>query len=173
MRKVTLYIASSLDSFIARPNGGLDWLFSPDGEDYGYEAFVSSVDTVLMGYKTYEVVRGFGVANPYPEQKSYVFTRDKNRLPDPHVEFVTEDIPGFVRNLKEQPGKTIWLVGGGQINTILLNAGLIDEILLFIQPTVLGIGLPLFAPSSVTTSLELQSSKIYPSGMVHLVLTPL
>ena len=84
---------------------------------------------------------------------------------------MTEDIPGFVRRLKEQPGKTIWLVGGGQINTLMLNAGLIDEIILFIQPIVLGSGLPLFAGEGATTSFKLQSSKADPSGMVQLVLT--
>lgn len=169
MRKISLYIATSLDNCIARPDGGLDWLFAPEGEDYGYEAFLAETDTVLMGAKTYEAVQGFGIDNPYPEQKSYVFTR-QNRLPSPHVEYVTEDIPTFVRRLKEQPGKTIWLVGGGQINTILLNAGLIDEIILFIQPVVLGEGLPLFAGVGLTTWYELQSCISYPSGMVRLIL---
>ncbi|MBK7410342.1 MAG: dihydrofolate reductase [Saprospirales bacterium] len=170
MRKLSLYIATSLDNYIAREDGSVDWLFSATGEDYGYHAFLAGVDTILMGAKTYEFILNHGGDYPYPDQENYVFTRNKERPADPNVEFVTDHISEFVGRLKKQPGKTIWLVGGGQINTLMLNAGLIDEIILFIQPTVLGSGIPLFGGKGKTTAFELRSSKAYPSGMIELVL---
>ena len=169
MRKVSLYIAMSLDGYIAREDGSVDWLFSGGDEDYGYYDFLAQVDTVLMGAKTYEFILNHGGDYPYPEQANYVFTRDAGRPADPNVEFVTENIPAFVEQLKNQQGKTIWLIGGGQINALLLQAGLIDEIILFIQPTVLGGGISLFAGKVETTSFALQSSKAYKSGMVEMI----
>ncbi|MCB9282828.1 MAG: dihydrofolate reductase [Lewinellaceae bacterium] len=171
MRKVSLYIAMSLDGYIATEDGSVDWLFSAEDEDYGYYDFLAQIDTVLMGAKSYEFILNHGGEYPYPDQVNYVFTRNTHRPADPNVEFVTEEIPAFVERLKNQPGKTIWLVGGGQINAQLLQAGLIDEIILFIQPTVLGSGIPLFAGKVEMTSFALQSSKAYKSGMVEMILT--
>jgi dihydrofolate reductase len=172
MPTLQLYIAASLDNYIARPDGSTDWLPTETGEDYGYDAFLEGVDTVVMGAKTYETILGFGIEWPYPQQKSYVFTRKTDRPADPNVRFISEDPCDFVRKLKAQPGKDIWLAGGGQINTLLLEAGLIDELILFIQPIVLGNGLPLFAGKVTDSSFEVKASKAYPSGMLQLNLLP-
>ena len=172
MRKIRLYIAASLDNYIARPDGSIDWLHSETQEDYGYEAFLAGVDTVLMGARTYEDILGFGGDWPYPNHETFVFTRRNDRQADPYVTFVSSDIPAFVRGLRDRAGKDIWLVGGGQVNTLLLDAGLIDELILFIQPVVLGSGLPLFAGKTADTSFEVESFKAWPSGMLQLNLLP-
>ncbi|QNF34971.1 dihydrofolate reductase [Adhaeribacter swui] len=121
-RKVKLYIATSLDNKIARPDGAIDWLPGVDeGEDYGYQEFLETIDTLLMGYKTYEVCAGFG-ERPYPDKNTFVFTRDAYKPVIPEAELITQDPVSFVRELLTQDGKDIWLVGGGAINTLLHDA---------------------------------------------------
>ena len=170
MRKLTLYTAASLDGYIAGPNGEIDWLDipgEPEGADYGYNAFFESIDTTLQGTTTYELAAGFS-EDPYPGRANFVFTR-KSPPPEDneHWRFVTGDIAEFVRKLKEQPGEGIWLVGGGQINTIMLNAGLIDEIIVTYFPVVLGEGIPLFAPGASKTDFHTVSSQSYETGLVQ------
>ena len=170
MRKLTLYTAASLDGYIAGPNGEIDWLddpVAPEGEGYGYNAFLGSIDTTLQGTTTYELAAGF-TDDPYPGKTNYVFTR-KSPLPEDteHWQFLTGDIAGLVHDLKEQPGEGIWLVGGGQINTIMLNAGLIDEIIVTYFPLVLGEGIPLFAPGANKTGFRTLSSESYDNGLVQ------
>src|SRR5919199_5995017 len=96
MRKVVLFIASSLDGYIARPSGDIDWLFTD--QDYGYSEFFASVDTVLMGRKTYEQVLTFD-EYPYQDVKSYVFSNNLNFQADKNVELVKEDSKNFIYNL--------------------------------------------------------------------------
>ena len=127
MRKIKLYIATSLDGKIARPDGGLDWLPDPADdaykhEDYGYDELLSSVDTTLMGYKTYEVCLGFGDW-AYKDQLTYVFSRNPERKMIPEAKLVTEDPVEFTRKLKQTAGKDIWLIGGGEIIRLLHDAG--------------------------------------------------
>ncbi len=170
MRKLTLYTASTLDGYIAGPNGEIDWLDipnAPEGVDYGYSAFFETIDTTLQGTTTYELAAGFD-DDPYPGKRNYVFTR-KSPPPDDteHWEFVTGDIVEFVREMKERPGQGVWLVGGGQINTIMLNAGLIDEIIVTYFPLVLGEGIPLFAPGANKTGFRTVSSESYETGLVQ------
>jgi dihydrofolate reductase len=127
MGKLRLYIAASLDGYIAGPNGEIDWLDAGGDLDYGYTDFYASIDTTLMGNSTYQLTLSVPEF-PYPDKTNYVFTR-KARPPDTeHARFVSGDIGGFVRSLKEEPGGDIWLVGGGQVNTVMLNEGLIDEV---------------------------------------------
>ena len=129
MRRLKLYIATSLDGYIAGPNSEIDWLDTGGGLDYRYEEFYASIDTTLMGNSTYKQVESFGDF-PYPEKANYVFTRGAP-LPDTaHVRFVSDDVVVFVRALKKAPGKDIWLGGEGQVNTAMLNASLIDEMVL-------------------------------------------
>jgi dihydrofolate reductase len=149
MRKIKLYIASSLDSYIASENGSIDWLFS--NADYGYTKFYDSIDAILVGRKTYDQSLKFD-EYPYKGKKVYVFTRrtkGKKKNNNTHgVEYIDEDIPGFARHLVQQSSvekKDIWLLGGGEIVSILLNAGLVDEIILTIHPIILGKGIPLFS----------------------------
>ena len=167
MRKVTLYTAASLDGLIAGPNDELDWLDAAgEADDYGYLEFYESIDTTLMGHATYKVTTGFGEV-PSQYKANYVFTRGPLPVAGEHVEFVAGDIADFVRKLKERPGQDIWLVGGGQINTVLLNAGLIDEIILTVFPIVLGHGIPLFAPGAKRSGFRTLSCQSYPTGVIQ------
>ena len=165
MRRLKLYTAVSLDGYIAGPNGEIDWLDVGGDLDYGYAEFYESIDTTLMGSLTYRVA--LSVPDfPYPDKTNYVFTR--SAPPDTeHVRFVSGDIAGFVRSLKEEPGEAIWLVGGGQINTIMLNAGLIDEVVLTLFPLVLGHGIPLFAPGAPRSRFETTGCETYETGLVQ------
>ena len=171
MRKLTLYTAATLDGYIAGPNKEIDWLNSPPSEgepsDFGYKDFNNTIDTTLQGTTTYELASGFTV-DPYPGKTNYVFTRKSPPPPDTDIwRFITSDITAFVRDLKDQPGKGIWLVGGGQINTIMLNAGLIDEIITTMFPIVLGGGIPLFAPGASRARFKTTSSESFEHGLVQ------
>lgn len=165
LRKIKLFIAASLDGYIARKDGGIDWLFTD--ADYGYGEFYSGVDTVLMGRKTYEQVLGFGEF-PFKGKKNFVFTRQKDRAPEKHVSFFYGDVAGFSRSLKKEEGKDIWLVGGAEIIAILNRERLIDEYIISIHPVILGSGIALFKEEGREAKLELLGSKAYSSGLVQL-----
>lgn len=166
MRKIVLYSAASLDQFIARKNGDIDWLFT-DGE-YGYSAFYDSIDTTLMGNKTYEQVCSFDMEFPYKGKSNYVFSRNKNLKDNENVHFISENIGKLVADLKSQKGKDIWLIGGGEINSLFLKNGWIDSICLSIHPIWLGEGLPLFPGFTNQQDLILKSSKAFDSGLLQL-----
>lgn len=175
MRKIVLYIAASIDNFIAKPDGSIDWLNNPEydplpGEDYGYGAFCETIDTTLMGNATYQAVLGFDIPFPYPDTTNYVFSRSENKERHEFVQFISGDIAGFTKELKAAPGKDIWLIGGGQINTILLENGLIDKIILTIIPITLGDGIPLFQKGRKETKFVLESNQAFNSGLVQLTL---
>ena len=150
MRKVVVYIASSLDGYIARENGDIDWL--PEPSESGYNAFYKSVDTIIMGKTTYAQVLTFG-SYPYKNKKSFVFSRT-NRDNDDNVEFVS-DIAKFVDDDFPGAGKNIWLVGGSQIIASFLKQRAIDEIIITVIPVLLGKGIPLFMNLEKETNLEL------------------
>lgn len=141
MRKVKLFIASSLDGYIARTDGSVDWLFTDD--DYAYAKFYASIDTVIMGRKTFDTALKFE-KQPYKDKKSYVFTRRPPNQEFYNVEFVSNVIGITRRLVHSDNNKDIWLVGGAEINSILVKAGLIHEIIIAIHPTILGSGIPLF-----------------------------
>lgn len=148
MRNIILYAAISIDSYIARSNGDVNWLQDPDfitpGNDYGYAAFYESIGTTLMGNQTYKMIQSFDVPFPYPDKENFVFTRSSQKSEDEHVSFISGDIISFIKELKNKNGKDIWLVGGGSINSFLLNHGLIDKMILTVFPVVLGTGIRLF-----------------------------
>jgi dihydrofolate reductase len=174
MRKVILYIAASLDNFIATTEGGVDWLNDPEfvlpDEDYGYTDLYRAIDTTLMGYNTYRFIVDQDVPFPYPEKKNYVFSRAHAHEDNEFVEFIQYDISGFVRELKQAEGAGIWLVGGGQINTWLLKDDLIDEVILTLVPITLGEGIPLFHGRSRAVKFGLRDCKHFESGLVQLAL---
>jgi dihydrofolate reductase len=165
MRKIKLYIATSLDAYIAGPNGEIDWLYT-EGE-FGYDAFIETVDTTLMGNETYKLIETFEDF-PYKTLTNYVFTRNPTATEKPYAQFVTDDIVTFVQALKQQEGKDIFLIGGGQINAILLEAGLIDELQVFIHPIVLGKGIPMFQPTEKRYGWQFVETKSYERGLVEL-----
>jgi len=171
MRKIILYSAVSIDDFIADQNGNIDWLsqgsFLLEGEDYGYGDFYNRIDTTLMGNKTYQQVSGFDMPFPYPDKKNYVFTSSPARIKDEHVTYISGDISQFCRAMKDESGKDIWLVGGGKLNSSLLDAGLIDLLILTKVPVPLGKGIPLFHQADWKERFSELSTRVYPKGVVQ------
>ncbi|WP_088835309.1 dihydrofolate reductase family protein [Paenibacillus tyrfis] len=160
-RPVVLYIATSLDGYIARENGEIEWLYEAEGEgDSGYSEFYETIDTVLMGNTTYQHTFELADQFPYSDKKCYVFSRSEQK-PIPHVTFVTEDIPAFIENLKKQEGSKIWIVGGAEILDVLLKSSLVDEFIITITPTILGNGIPLFKKENPELKLFLVGTKRY------------
>jgi dihydrofolate reductase len=165
MRKVTFGVASSLDNFIARKDHAVDWL------QWGEEAaavtatFWKTIDTVVMGRKTYEVARKTGTG-AYPGVKNYVCSRTLRENPDPRVEIISEDGAEFVQKLKRQDGKGICILGGGELARSLFEAGVIDEVGLNIHPILLGSGIPLFLPIEREVALELLECRPFKNGCV-------
>src|SRR5262245_40330680 len=146
MRKVIFGVANSLDNFIARKDHGVDWLYFSDDVAALMKEFWKNVDTILMGRKTYEVslrLGGSGGGEWSPGVKSYIFSRTLKPADHKAVEIVSEDAIAFVRRLKEQPGKNICCMGGGELAKSLFEADLIDEVGLNVHPVLLGSGVPL------------------------------
>jgi dihydrofolate reductase len=165
VRKLILFVATSLDGYIAGPNEEIDWLFTD--QDYGYREFYARIDTVLMGRKTYDLALSFG-DYPYPGAAAYVFSRAP-RQPDGHAQFVAGEVGAFVEQLKRQPGRDIWLVGGGQIVRECLVADAVDEFVISVHPILLGAGIPLFPAGFPKRSLALQHVQRFESGLVQTV----
>ena len=151
MTKVLVYIASSLDGYIARENGEIDWL--PNAIESGYDAFYKSVDTVIMGKTTYNQVLTFG-KYPYKDKKSFVFTRNSAQNKDENTEFVS-NVEKFVKDGFPGAGENIWLVGGTRIIESFFKQGIVDEIILSVIPVLLGKGISLFKNLENETKLEL------------------
>ena len=168
MRKVTFGSANSLDNYIARPDGAVDWLLWCKEVSEMMGAFWKTIDTVLMGRKTFEVAleQSKGKKNPYPGIKSYVFSRTLPESTDKAIEIVREDAASFVKKLKSEEGKDICLMGGGEFAKSMFEAGLIDEIGFNIHPVLLGQGIPLFHPMSRQIELELLDCKTLKNGCV-------
>ena len=166
MRKLKLFIATSLDSYIAGPNGEIDWLEAGGDHDYGYQEFYASIDTTLMGNSTYNLTLTVPKF-PYSEKTNYVFTRGTPPPDTAHVRFASGDIAALVRSLKDEPGKDIWLIGGGQVNTVMLNEGLIDEMILTVFPIVLGKGIPLFAPGAGRSLFKTVACEAFETGLIQ------
>ena len=167
MRKLTFGVANSLDNFIARADGGVDWLRMDEEVAAVSPAYWQTVDALLMGRKTYEVALRFGTTH-YPGVKNYVFSRTMKESPDARVEIVAEDAAEFVRRLKNEEGGGICLMGGGEVARSLFAADLIDEVVLNVQPVLLGAGVPLFHDAGRQIDLELLDSKAFKGGNVLL-----
>lgn len=156
MPKIIIYIATSLDGYIAREDGSVDWL--PESAESGYDEFYKSVDTVIIGKTTYDQVLTFG-EYPYKDKKSFVFTT-KNHSKDENIEFVS-DVDKFVADGFPGVGKNIWLVGGAQIIASFLKQKVVDEIIVTIIPVILGKGIQLFQNMESELKLELIKTKKY------------
>jgi dihydrofolate reductase len=175
MRKVTLGLANSLDNYIARKDSGYDWLRWSDEVAEISAKFMKTIDTLLIGRKTYEVMLAAGQTS-YPGSKNYVFTRSKKkgaeltrtlaRLKKPvkNVQVISGSAAAFVKELKQQKGKGIVIFGGGDLAKNLFEADLIDEIVLNIQPVLLGSGIPLFHEMTKQINLKLLNSRPLKDG---------
>jgi dihydrofolate reductase len=147
----------------------VDWLLWGDEAAAVMADFWKTIDTVLMGRKTYEVAARSGQAGGYPGVKNYVFSRTLTADPGRGVTVVRGDAAEFVRGLKRQDGKDICLMGGGELARSLFEAGLIDEIGFNIHPVLLGSGIPLFHPMSRQIDLELIECKTFKNGCVLVI----
>jgi dihydrofolate reductase len=168
MRKLTFSVASSLDNYIARENGAVDWLLWSDDAQAVTAAHWKTVDTMLMGRKTYETAVRQGGGGGTPGMQTYVFSRVLDNPAHAGVEVVRGDAVEFVRDLKQRPGRAVSLMGGGELADSLLAAGLVDEIELNIHPVLLGSGVPLFHGASRQIDLELLESRPLQRGCVLL-----
>lgn len=182
MRKLIYYVACTADGFIARKDGSFD-CFLMEGEHFadlitffpetipshlreplGVTGPNQRFDAVLMGRATYEVGVLLGVTNPYPHLKQYLFSRSLKESPDPNVELVSSDAVMKVRELKQESAKDIWLCGGGELASELFVE--IDQLILKVNPVVIGFGIPLIRREVKPTMLELTESKRYDNGFM-------
>ena len=170
MSKIILYIAASLDGFIARTDGDFSWLepFEQGGEDYGYHAFYDSIGAIIMGGNTYRQVAEFAKW-PYPGVTSYVVThRPVTAKAGIKVVAFSGDVRQLVEQVKAETPKDIWLEGGGVINGLFARYRLIDEMDISVIPLMLGEGIPLFQGGRPEATLELLASQAYPNGVLRL-----
>jgi dihydrofolate reductase len=172
-RKIIVYIATSADGYIARPDGDVAWLERPSPKGhYGYGEFFKSIDTILWGRKTYDkgIEMGMKPSQFWPGVKNYVFSRSpqKSSMTGVDFEFVSAPIKPFAQRLRKQAGKNIWMMGGGEIIASFLDEGEIDEFSIHIIPILIGEGIPLIAPRHRSVPLKLLSTKKFPDGVVHL-----
>jgi dihydrofolate reductase len=169
-RKVIVHIGTSADGYIARPDGDLEWLTSrpaPAGF-YGMNAFMKSIDTKLIGRKTYEVSLRMG-AKFDSGSRTIVFSRHAPPADAPSgVEFVNGAIGPFVNRLREHPGKNIWLMGGGDLIASFLDEQAIDEFVITVAPVFIGDGIPLIARRHRHVTLDLHSIEQFENGVVQI-----
>lgn len=164
MRRIRYQVASSLDGYIADPNGDTDWIVDEPTVDF--DALFEQFDTLLMGRRTYEGVRAS--SNGLWGKQVLVFTRTLRQEDHPAVTLVSGGIARALDELRSRPGKDIWLFGGGVLFRSLLEIGRVDTIELAIIPVLLGGGLPFLAPPAVRRRLTLTARREYPSGIVWL-----
>jgi len=170
--QIKLYIAQSLDGYIAGPNGELDWLEelpNPKEEDFGYTDFYDSIDLLLMGQNTYAAICSFGIDWPYQGKQTFVFSRaEKLSSAQPDCRHLnTLDAP-TIASLRQLSKKSIWLVGGGALIREFLRLGAIDEMIISIIPRLLGEGTPLFLATYPAMDWQLEKTETFANGIVNL-----
>ena len=164
MRKVIFRVANSLDNYIARKDGSVDWILHSEDTNSSLAEFWETIDTVLWGRKTYDLVKGR--MPTYKGVKNYVFSRTMKESADKGVEIINGAVVEFVRNLKNQEGKDIFVMGGGELAESLFEGALIDGIGVNIHPILLGSGIPLFHEMKGQIDLELVECKSLKNGCV-------
>jgi dihydrofolate reductase len=166
MRRVRYSVATSLDGFIARTNGDFDWI--PMDPAIDFAAFYSTIDTVLMGRGTYDIIQLQKEQGQTPDdggKRTYVFSRTLRQADHPDVHVVSEDAGGVVERLKREEGRDIWLMGGGVLFRSLYDAGVVDTVEIGIIPVLLGDGIPVLPPGE-QADLEYVKSETFPSGII-------
>lgn len=166
MRKIILYIACSIDGYIAASNDDLSFLDTVESqdEDYGYNEFMSNIDTVIMGRKTHDWLKNNDHDSIYENYQTFIFSNTNSV----NSQFYNNDLIETVKNLKNKTGKNIFCVGGSQIFNLLLKNDMIDEMIISIIPIVLGNGIPLFTTNNNKKLMRIMDTKTYPSGLVQL-----
>ena len=171
MRTVTYGAACSLDGFIAGPGGAIDWLQMSRDVQAIMRDYWATVDTILMGRKTWEFAEGMGsgeAPDVGPGITTYVFSRTLPELARPGARLVRDDAGDFVRALKARPGKGICVMGGGELARALLDAGVVDEVGLNVHPVLLGGGVPMFPTPGTRVGLELAECRTLDGGCAYL-----
>lgn len=172
MPLVKLYIATSLDGYIAKPDGNLDWLTStpqPDKGDYGYSDLLNSIEATIMGRTTYEEVLNMPMEWPYNGLKNYIITRDKNyQVKTPDTFAVSDSMIDLAKKLKAECKKDIWLIGGGQIISEFLQHDMIDRMIITIIPKNIGEGIRLFPNKTKDIDWQLVDVEKFNTGLVNL-----
>lgn len=169
LKKLSLFIAISADGYIAKPNDDLSFLklVEKEGEDYGYADFISNIDTIIIGRKTYDyVVREIGSSH-YGQRDVYVITRTE-RPGEGRITFYSGNLSDLVQQLKSENGKNIYCDGGAEIINELLHHDLIDDFVISIIPILVGRGTRLFKDNRPEQQLEFVSVKSFESGLVQL-----
>ena len=170
MRKVIFHLANSLDNYIARKDGAFDWILSSEETASAMTEFWKTIDVVVIGRKTYEPALKSGTPFPtFPGIKNYVLSRTLKESPDQNIEVIREDAVEFIRKLKTEEGKDIFVMGGGMLARPLFEANLIDEVGVNIHPVLLGSGIPLFHEMSHQIDLELIKCKTFKNGCVSVI----
>jgi dihydrofolate reductase len=168
-RRIVVYVATSADGFIARKDGSVDWLQRPRPKgNYGWNAFYRSIDTCLLGRKTYDVSVRHGMPEPCVGRKNYVFSRTLDQAASPRVVVVNQDVASFAERLRTEKGKNVWLMGGAELVAAFVDCGQVDEFVLHVIPKMIGEGIPLVDPRHRDLSLKLLASKKFPDGVVKL-----
>ncbi len=171
MRKLALFIATSLDGYIAKPNDDLSFLklVEKEGEDYGYAAFTANIDTIILGRKTYDyVLKEIGAAHYDNGQRDvYVITRTEKPSAG-RTSFYTGALTELLGRLKAEPGKNIYCDGGAEVINELLQHDLIDELTISVIPVLLGSGTRLFKDGRPEQQLQLVSAKSFDTGLTQL-----
>ncbi len=174
-RKIIVYIATSADGYIARPDGDVEWLNRlPPTADHGMGEFYKTIDTVLIGRKTYDWALDYQRKTAAKESvfdknvANYVFSRKPPETAAAGVQFVSEPVKEFAQRLRATAGKNIWMMGGGELIASFLDAGEIDQFEMHVIPVFIGEGIPLIAPRHRDVLLHLLSAESYPDGVVRL-----
>lgn len=172
MNNIKLYIATTIDGFIAREDGSLDWLDelpNPNQIDYGYTDFYATIDKVVIGRKTYEEVLGFDVDWPYEDSTTYVVTLKDGYQPQTNnTEVIHKIDQEAISRIKSAGQKDVWVIGGGLIITEFLNLSAIDKMILCVIPAILGNGIRLFPNHPKETKFDLVKAEPFDTGAVML-----
>lgn len=167
-RRTKYYVACSLDGYISRPDGNVDWLFTD--QDYGVAEFFRSVDVAVMGRRTWEKVEELAPGRLFGAGiECFVFSRTIPEGGSKGVRFVSGDVGEWLWSMRQREGKDIWVVGGGEMVRSFLDQRLIDQVILSIHPRLLGEGVRLFTEPYPEAELELTDCRPYPSGLVQLL----
>ena len=171
MPKIRFFCAVSMDGFLAAPDGSVAFLDRFEG-DYGYNDFIGSIGAVVMGRKTYDVTRTNGQW-PYEGKRAYVLSRNRLNTEYGHAKLVADGDSLITRlDLLDENDGDVWVVGGGQVHRLFLDAGKVDEIDLFVMPVILGDGVPLFDGAATLVNMTLAGNEVYADGVVRLTYRP-